>query len=128
MKNIELNRHLFRRNEGFFPAEYKSNKEKAFCIEKVKEVQFRVNYRTSVTSPKISFEDFFFGEWWEEASKTNCAPTMQDYRNYFNRSLKNLIGNVPLEKITPNTLNGVYAALKDDGKSDSYSLLPNNLQ
>ena len=102
------------------PGGLKGNKEFAFCIEKVKEVQFRVTYRTSVTSPKVTFEEFFFGEWWEEASKTNCPPTMQDYRGFFNRSLKELLGNVQLEKITPNTLKFVYGALKDSGKSDSY--------
>ena len=102
------------------PPELKGNKEKAFCIEKVKEVQFRITYRSSVTSPKITFENFFFGEWWDEASKTNCPPTMQDYRSFFNRSLKDLLGNVQLDKITPNTLNSVYKSLKESGKSDSY--------
>ena len=83
-------------------------------------MEFRVTFRTSPTSPRITFEKFFFGEWWEEASKTNCPPTMQDYGRYYNKNLKDLIGGVPLDKITPNTLNGVYQALRDKGLSDSY--------
>ena len=102
------------------PDDIKGNKAKQFCEEKAREVEFRVTFRTSPTSPRITFEKFFFGEWWEEASKTNCPPTMQDYGRYYNKNLKDLIGGVPLDKITPNTLNGVYQALRDKGLSDSY--------
>ena len=103
------------------PEELKGNKIIQFCNEKAKEVEFRVMYRTSPTSPRTTFEAFFLGEWWAEASKTNCPPTMQDYGRYYNKNLKDLIGNVPLDKITPNGLNSVYQALRDKGLSDSYA-------
>ena len=104
------------------PPGLSKTKEAAFCTNCAEDFKKTVLNRTSPTSPKISFDEFFKGEWREEklAGKTS-EWTVYDYMRWYDYHLRDRIGSVPLCKITPRMISDVYLDLSESGVSDNMS-------
>lgn len=109
------------------PAGMSGKKLDVWLSKEIESMENHVKYRTSVTAPGTPFGEFFLGEWYKEASKTNEEAGMYEYVQTYNRHLKDTLGPVPLDKIVPRTIDVAYDAMKAKGLSDDFVYRVNKL-
>ena len=99
------------------PEGLSGKKLEAFCLNEMKKFQDQVLYRTSVAPSNTTFGDFFCGEWSDYKISQGRDLTLKDYRNLYDVHLSKSLGNVPLDRITPRLLQGIYAERRASGVS-----------
>ena len=102
------------------PPGLSGTKLQKFCEQCVRELEEEVQFRSQGSSPKTLFNTYFLEDWIPRKEKEGTQQsTIHDYIRW-TKSIREMIGDLPLNKLTLPIIENAFDALEKQGMSANY--------